>query len=79
MQGKTSPRWMELCEQAAKEQGPQAFLFMPRELVSMLEEKGQRLSKHFRLVTCWLCGKPLPLENGKADDRGRTRRSPVLA
>ena len=70
---------MEPCEQAEKEQGPQGFLFMRRELVSMLEEKGQRLSKHFRLVTCWLCGKPLPLENGKADDRGRTRRSPVLA
>ncbi len=62
---------MELCERAANEQNPETFLFVRQELVSLLDEKGQRLSQHIPLVMCWLCGKPLPLENCKTDERGR--------
>jgi hypothetical protein len=49
MQGKTRERWMELCERAANEQNPETFLFIRQELISLLDEKGQRLSKHFPL------------------------------
>jgi hypothetical protein len=43
MEGKNTERWMELCEQAAKEQDPHKLSELVRQISQILEEKEQRL------------------------------------
>jgi len=38
-------KWMELCEQASKEQDPQKLLALVQEINRLLEAKQERLSK----------------------------------
>jgi hypothetical protein len=43
MQGEKKERWMELCEQAAKEQDPEELLKLVEQINDLLEEKERRL------------------------------------
>ena len=71
MQGKVRERWLELCESAANELDPYTFVRVHREIVRLLDEKKQRITKSLPTVLCWLCGKTVELENCKTDERGR--------
>jgi hypothetical protein len=42
MQGEKRERWMELCDQVAKEQDPDRLLELVKKLNAMLEEKEKR-------------------------------------
>jgi len=43
MQGPTKERWLELCEQASKEQDSQKLLALMQEINRLLAEKQDRL------------------------------------
>jgi hypothetical protein len=43
MQGEKRERWMELCDEVAKEQDPEKVLELVKKLNTMLEEKEKRL------------------------------------
>ena len=71
MQGKVRERWHELCESAANELDPYTFVRVRREIVHLLDEKEQRITKSLPTVLCRLCGRAVELENCKTDERGR--------
>jgi len=48
MEGKNKERWMELCEQASKEQDPRRLSELVRQISQILEGKEQRLKGRLR-------------------------------
>jgi hypothetical protein len=46
MQGKVKERWQELCEQACREQDPEALYELVRQINLLLQEKEERLTKN---------------------------------
>ena len=71
MQGKVRERWFELCESAANELDPYAFVRIQGEIDRLLDEKKQKIAKSLPTVLCSLCSKVVELENCKTDERGR--------
>jgi hypothetical protein len=79
MQAQTKELWLKLCEQAANEQDPKKFLTIIREINTLLELKRSRfkqtgpqlVSYQPALARCYLCDKPLPLEDSKTDESGK--------
>jgi len=43
-------KWVELCEQAAKEQDPAKLLTLTQEIARLLDEKEQRVKEIHRLL-----------------------------
>ena len=72
IQGRIKERWLELCQRALTEKELDSFVVIRQELVQLLDQKTQRLSKTSHAVLkCALCNKPVQVENCKTDAEGR--------
>ena len=79
MQAETRELWLELCERAAKERDADKLLALVREINAALDLKLNRLKQsgpqlvadEFPLLSCPLCGMPVPLNLSKTDENGK--------